>query len=78
MFKSLINLFGVPLVFIVVVYPLHGWSHLSYFPIGDTRCSSVVFEAVDVPCPGPLHFSNVADYIYDVCPLSDLNSISLN
>ena len=46
--------------------------HRSYFlvmwsPSGDTRCSSVVFEAVDMPCPGPFHFSHIADYIYDFC-----------
>ena len=32
---------------------------------------SVVFEAVDIPCPGPFHFSHIADYIYDVCHLPD-------
>ena len=31
--------------------------------------SSVVFEAVDVPCPGPFHFSLTADYVHDFCPL---------
>ena len=36
-----------------------------------TRDPSVVFEVVDVPCPGPLHLSHVADYVYyDKCPLS--------
>ena len=24
-----------------------------------------------MPCPGPVHFSHVADYVYDFCPLSD-------
>ena len=24
-----------------------------------------------MPCPGPLHFSHIAVYIYDVCPLRD-------
>ena len=33
--------------------------------------SSVVFEPVDVPGPGPRHCSHIADYIYNVCPLSD-------
>ena len=28
-----------------------------------------VFEAVDVPCLGPFHFSHIADNIYDCCPL---------
>ena len=31
----------------------------------------VVFEAVDMPCPGSFHFSHIADYIYDLCPLPD-------
>ena len=38
---------------------------------GDTRGPSVVFEAVDTPCPGPFHFSHSIDYIYDFCPLPD-------
>ena len=24
-----------------------------------------------MPCPGPFHFSHIADYIYDFCPLPD-------
>ena len=40
-------------------------------PSGDTRGPSVVFEAVDMPCPVPFHFSHIADYIYDFCPLPD-------
>ena len=24
-----------------------------------------------MPCPGPLHFSHIADYIYDIYPLPD-------
>ena len=40
-------------------------------PSGDTRGPSVVFEAVDMPCPGPFHFSYIVDYIYDFCPLPD-------
>ena len=52
------------------------WSPLSSFlviwsPSGDTRSPSVVFEAVDMPCPGPFHFSYSVDYIYDFCPLPD-------
>ena len=35
----------------LVLFTCHIWS-LS----GDTRGPSVVFEAVDVPCPGPFHF----------------------
>ena len=38
---------------------------------GDTRGPSVVFEAVDMPCPGPFHFSHSGDYTYDFCPLPD-------
>ena len=53
-----------------------GWSPLSYFlviwsPSGDARGPSVVFEAVDMPCPGPFHFSHSVDYIYEYCPLPD-------
>ena len=49
---------------------------LSYFlviwpPSGDTRGPSDVFEAVDMPCPGPFHFSHSVDYIYEFCPLPD-------
>ena len=35
------------------------------------RGPSIVFDAVDVPCSGPLHFADIADYVYDGCPLSD-------
>ena len=24
-----------------------------------------------MPCPEPLHFSHIADYMYDFCPLPD-------
>ena len=24
-----------------------------------------------MPCPRPLNFSHIADYVYDFCPLSD-------
>ena len=24
-----------------------------------------------MPCLGPLHISDIADYVYDICPLSD-------
>ena len=63
-------------VFVPVVSPPLGWSPLSSFlviwsPTGDTRGPSVVFEAVDMPCPGPFHFSYSVDYIYDFCPLPD-------
>ena len=63
-------------VFVQVVSPPLGWSPLSsflaiWFPSGDTRGPSVVFEAVDMPCPGPFHFSHSVHYIYDFCPLPD-------
>ena len=49
-------------VFVEVVSPPLGWSPLSSFlviwsPSGDTRGPSVVFEAVDMPCPRPFHFT---------------------
>ena len=40
-------------------------------PNGDTRGPPVVFEAVDMPCPGPFHFSYIAEYIYNFFPLPD-------
>ena len=48
---------------------LHRLSVLSSFlavwsPSGDTKSPSVVFEVVDVKCPGP-HFSHIADYVDD-------------
>ena len=60
-------------VFVQVVSPPLGWSPLTSFlvissPSGDTRGPSVVFEAVDMPCPGPFHFSHSVDYIYEFCP----------
>ena len=49
-------------VFVQVVSPPLGWSPLTSFlviwsPSGDARGPSVVFEAVNMPCPGPFHFS---------------------
>ena len=63
-------------VFVQVVSPPLDWSPLSYFPViwypsGGTRGPSVVFEAVDIPCPGPFYFSHSVHYIYDFCPLPD-------
>ena len=60
-------------MFVQVVSPPIGWSPLSYFVVvwsqgGDTRGSSVVIEAVDLPCPGPLSFS---DHVRVSCSLSD-------
>ena len=56
-------------VFVQVVSPPLGWSPLTSFlviwsPSGDARGPSVVFEVVDMPCPGPFHFSHSVDYIY--------------
>ena len=66
----------MPSVFVQVVSLPLGWSPLLPFlaiqsPRGDTRGPSVVFEADDMPCPGPLHLSHIADYVYDFCPLPD-------
>ena len=63
-------------VFVQVVSPPLGGSPLSSFlviwsPIGDARGPSVIFEAVNMPCPGPFHFSHSVDYIYEFCPLPD-------
>ena len=56
--------------------PPLAWSPLSSFlvvwsPSGDTRGPSVVFEAVDMACSGPLQNSHIADYVYDFCHLPD-------
>ena len=32
---------------------------------GDARGPSVVFEEINMPCPGPFHFSHSVDYIYE-------------
>ena len=63
-------------VFVQVVSPPLGWSPLTSFlviwsPSGDARGPSVVFEAVDMPCPGPFHFSHSVDYICEFCPLTN-------
>ena len=63
-------------VFVQVVSPPLGWSPLSSFlviwsPSGDARGPSVVFEAVNMPCLGPFHFSHSVDYIFEFCPLPD-------
>ena len=44
---------------------------LSWSPSGDARGPSVIFEAVNMPCPGPFHFSHSVDYIYEFCPVPD-------
>ena len=64
----------VAAVFVQVASPPLGWSPLSYVlviwpPSGDMRGPSVVFEAVDMPCLGPFHFSHNVDHIYGFCPL---------
>ena len=57
--------------FVQLIYPLLGWSPLSSFlviwsPSGDSRGPSVISEAVF--CPGPFHFSHIADHINCVSP----------
>ena len=52
-------------VFVQVVSPSLGWSPLSSFlviwsPSGDARGPPVVFEAVNMPCPGPFHVSHMS------------------
>ena len=61
-------------VFVQVVSLPLGWSPLLSFlvvwsPSGDTRGPSVVFEAVDMPCPGPFHLPHIAHC--DIFPISD-------
>ena len=63
-------------VFVQVVSPPLGWSPLPSFlviwsPSGEARGPSVVFEADDIPYPGPFHFYHSVDYIYEFCPLPD-------
>ena len=64
-------------VFVQVVSPPLGWSPLTSFLViwsptsGGARGPSIVFEAVDMPSPGPFHFSHSVDYIYEFCPLPD-------
>ena len=69
-------------VFVQVVSPPLGWSPLSSFlviwsPSGDARGPSVVFEAVDMPCQGPFHFSHSVDYIYMSFVLSQTQMLVL-
>ena len=57
-------------VFVQVVFPPLGWSPLSsylviWYPSDDARGPSVVFEAVNMPCPGTFHCSHSVDYIYE-------------
>ena len=40
-------------------------------PSGNTRGPLVAFEAVNVPCSGPLQFSHFADYVYDLRPIPE-------
>ena len=61
-------------VFVQVVSPPLSWSPWSSFlviwsPSGDARGPSVDFEAVNMPCPGPFHFSHSVDYIHQFSPL---------
>ena len=57
-----------PLV-VQFVSPPIGWSPLLsflvvWYPSGNTRDPSVIFEAGETPYTGPFHFSHIADYIY--------------
>ena len=38
--------------------------------IGDMQCPSVISCLADVPCPGPLPFSELFNHIYDLCLFS--------
>ena len=64
-------------VFVQVVSPPLGWSLLSSFvvewsPSDNTRGPSEVFETVDVPCSGPLHFPTLLIMsMTAMCPHSD-------
>ena len=49
----------------LVSLSVSSFHNILWSPSGGTRCSSLVFEAVDMPCPGTFHFSHSADYIYD-------------
>ncbi len=58
----------VAAVFVKVVSTPLGWAPLSSVLViwstsGDTGGPSVIFEAVDVPCPEPLHFSHIGVYV---------------
>ena len=59
-------------VFVQVVSPSLGWSPLLSFPViwspsGGTRGPSVVFEAVDMPCPGrPISVFSGTMYIISI------------
>ena len=44
---------------------LSKWSEL------QVVTDEVVLEAVDMPCPIPLHFSHIADYVSDFCRVPD-------
>ena len=64
-------------VFVQVVSPPRDWSPLSSFlviwsPSGDTRGPSVVFKAVDMPCPGPFFITLLIIYITFVCFLTQM------
>ena len=57
MMKSVKSQF-FPTLLVPISWTLAVWS-----PGGDTRGPSVIFEAVDMLCPGPFHFSHIPDYI---------------
>ena len=45
------------------------WAHGIVLFMFHAPVCHVVFEPVDVPCPGPFHCSHIADNISDLCPL---------
>ena len=62
------NIYAVVAVFVQVASPPNGWSPLSSFLVtwsssGDVQGPWVIFEAIDVSCPGTFNFSHTTDYI---------------
>ena len=55
----------------LVAFSCHILYIILWYPSGDTRGPSVVFKEVDVTCPGPFNCSNIFDYSYDFCPLTN-------
>ena len=45
-------------------------------PSSDTRGPSVVFEVVDLPCPGTFHFSHIAAYLSELAPINRKAALS--
>ena len=49
---------------------------LVVFSCGGMRGPSVVFEAVDMPCPGPFHFSHSVHYLAYIDPMTFVVSLT--